>query len=186
MRIAAALLLVLAGTAHADRLTVVTVGGSFAAEAQDQPDDAKQPKEFGGARLTLSWEDRTIDFPPSRGVTEASLRLVPELFAGFLGNDVTGQGLLGAGLRAEVQLATLGRPPFNIKLRAAFYLAARGEVIGAKQDAAGELMFGEAFPFHAGKMKVGFEGGIMMRRNTDPAWTDRPIGVMTMFMSWMP
>ncbi len=186
MRIAAGLLLVLVGVAHADRLTVVTVGGSFAAEAQDPPDDGKQLKEFGGARLTLSWEDPTIAFPPTPLITESSLRLVPELFAGFLGNDVKGEGLLGAGLRAEVQLATLGRPPFNIPLRAAFYLAARGEVIGAKQDAAGELVFGEAFPFRAGKMKIGFEGGVMMRRNTDPVWTDRPIGVMTMFMSWMP
>lgn len=53
-----------------------------------------------------------------------------------MSSDQLAEGYIGAGLRAELQMA-------GPKARAGFYVAGRGLVIGAHRDAAGELVMGD-------------------------------------------
>src|SRR5260221_913605 len=158
-------LLALTATAHADRSTVMSIGGTFdgMSKANETQND---PKINGGARVSLSFEDATLAYPEP-GTYDTDTRLVPELFAGFVSNDVRALGYVGAGLRAELQFArnyAVSQPPH---MRMVLYLAARAKIIGKHQDAGGELMFG-AYVFGRGTMRVGWEGGLGVIKH--PEW----------------
>lgn len=147
----------LASTAQADTITVVDVGATLDARAHGTSFDATAnapAHAVGGLRLTMSFERpplRYIDHPFHEG------RLVPELFAGALGDDTLGEGYVGAGLRLEAAVAA--EPS---RMSGGLYVAGRGLVIGKHQDSAVELMVGSYLLTHRGT-RFGWETGVMMR-----------------------
>ena len=185
MRRAAILVLLAASPATADR-TMVTLGGTFG--VRDTTANAEMvpvPEPLGGGRLTLSFGDYPAAFPVERDVTNYEGRLVPELRVGFLANDVKAEGELGAGLRGELQLSTLGRKPFWIKIRVGLYAAARAEVIGANRDPAAEFALGDYVWFANGRGRVGIEGGMMLRRQMfDGMLATKASPVWTIYLGW--
>ncbi|HTR50436.1 MAG TPA: hypothetical protein VMJ10_06980 [Kofleriaceae bacterium] len=185
MRVAAALLVLAASSAHADRSTVMALGltgdaratGASYSAAGDSNDLAK----LGGARLTLTFESDPLAIPPPGGLA-ADTRLVPELFTGFLADDVHAEGFVGAGLRAEAQLASHRHAR---AMRTGMYVAGRGLVIGGHQDAAAEFVLGEYLDLARGR-RFGWEGGAMMRPRSDQS-TDRSHEldtIVTIYYGW--
>jgi hypothetical protein len=163
--VAFALVALTAATAHADRSTAIWVGGTFDATSKSN-ETQNDPHINGGARITLSFEDTPIAYPEP-GTFDTDTRLVPELFAGFISNDVRAQGYLGAGLRGELQLARNNAIARPFHMRLAMYLAARAKIIGKHQDAGGEFMLGE-YIFSQGNLRVGWEGGLGVIKR--PEW----------------
>jgi hypothetical protein len=168
--------------ARADRSTVL----SFAATLDDRAtartfDEAgkKEGRMLGGGRLTLAFENTPIAFPTDR-VVAADLRLVPELLAGFTADDRRAEGMIGAGLRGEVQLANSRR-----HMRTGIYAAGRGIVIGKDHDSAVEMVIGEYLLLH-GATRFGWEGGAMMRpRPNAPARASKELdAVMQVYVGW--
>src|SRR5438105_6072629 len=95
MRAALALILV-ASPAFADRGTAVTIGVTGDARATGhtfgETANSEALSKLAGARLTLSFEDELLAFPAPNQV-DTDLRLVPELFTGFLADDVHAEGM---------------------------------------------------------------------------------------------
>ena len=147
-----------AGTARADRIPGLTLGGTldfrFTAPTWDAAEKQQTPDAFGGLQATLSFEDAPLPLTPW-GHVSAEGRLVPELIIGELGNNQYAEGYLGAGLRAEIHMA-------GPKARAGFYTAARGLVIGANRDSAAEFVVGD-YVLVKSMTRIGVEGGAMVR-----------------------
>jgi hypothetical protein len=158
MRAALGLLGLMAGTAHADRVPIVTLRGTldlrFAAPTWNVAENKQQPDVFGGAQLTLAFEDRPLPLTPY-GKVAGEGRLVPELIVGALSGDRYAEGYIGAGVRAELHMA-------GPKARAGFYIAGRGLVIGANRDSAAEFVAGD-YIMGPNMMRFGVEGGAMIR-----------------------
>lgn len=151
--------------------------GASYSEAGNSNDLAK----LAGARLTLTFEDAPLAIPPPGGLA-TDTRLVPELFAGFLADDVHAEGFVGAGLRAEAQLASHRHAR---AMRTGIYLAGRGLVIGEHRDAAAEFVLGEYLDLARGR-RFGWEGGAMMRPRGDES-TNRSHeldAVVTIYYGW--
>jgi len=146
------------GTAHADRVPIITLGGTldmrFAQPTWDAAQKQQTPDVFGGAQVTLAFEDRPLPLTPY-GKVAGEGRLVPELLAGFVSNDKYAEGYIGAGLRAELHMA-------GPKARAGFYIAGRGLVIGAHRDAAAEFVIGD-YIMGPRMVRFGVEGGAVIR-----------------------
>ncbi|HEY1554110.1 MAG TPA: hypothetical protein VGF94_04710 [Kofleriaceae bacterium] len=179
MRLVLAVLLVSA-TAHADRSTVMALGvtgdaratGATYSAAGDSNDLAK----LGGARLTLTFEEPALPIPEP-GAVATDGRLVPELVAGFLADDVHAEGFVGAGLRAEFDMASHRRA---WPMLTGVYVAGRGLVIGAHQDPGAEFVLGEYLALAHGR-RFGWEGGAIMRPRGDSRELD---AVVTLYYGW--
>jgi len=146
-----------ASTARADRQTVTWIGLSMAgiAYVNVMNQDANMNV---GARLSLTFEDAPIALPPA-GMFDHDARLVPELFAGFYMNDVRARSQLGAGLRAELQLARNQVEGFAYHMRVAMYAAARLKISGPNADGGAEFMLGE-YLIGDRDRRFGWEGGL--------------------------
>jgi hypothetical protein len=157
--------LALAGPAHADRhnsvatVELAAIGDARATGPTWGATAERDVAPWGGSRLTLSFEDAPLAVPPP-GLSAHDTRLVPELFAGFLANDIKAEGMLGAGVRGELALASHRR---SSPVRIVMYVAARADVIGKHRDGAGEAAIGEYILLGDGSTRFGWEGGAMMR-----------------------
>lgn len=156
--VAAVVATVAPGTARADRIPVLTLGGTidfrFTAPTWDAAEKKQTPDPFGGAQLTLAFEDAPLPLT-AWGHVAAEGRLVPELIVGELGNSEYAEGYVGAGVRAEIHMA-------GPKARAGFYVAGRGLVIGAHRDSAAEFVVGDYILLKS-MTRIGVEGGAMVR-----------------------
>ena len=123
--------------------------------------------KLGGMQLVLGFENAPLAIP-APGEISAELRLVPELLAGFLADDTHAEGMVGGGLRGELQLASNRRMPMSV----AMYLAARAVVIGEHQDGAVQLVLGEYLSLSRGH-RFGWEGGVMIRPRGGDVPTDQ-------------
>jgi hypothetical protein len=154
------LALVLAtGTAHADRVPVITLGATldlrFAGKTWDIAETKQQPDAFGGGEVMLAFEERPLPLTPM-GKVAGECRLVPELIAGALTGDRYAEGYVGAGVRAELHVA-------GPKANAGFYIGGRGLVIGANRNSAAEFVVGDYIMAGPKMMRFGVEGGAMIR-----------------------
>lgn len=147
-----------ASTAHADRQTVTWVGLSLAGTsyANTTNQDANMN---AGARISLTFEDAPIALPPA-GLFDHDARIVPELFAGFYMNDTRARSQIGAGLRAEIQLARNQADGFAFHMRVAMYAAARLKISGPNADGGAEFMLGEYLIGDRANRRFGWEGGL--------------------------
>jgi hypothetical protein len=176
----------LASTASADRSTVMSVGltGDARANGASYSDAGGSPVSglLAGARLSLTFEDAPVAIPPP-GLIDHDARIVPELFAGFLANDVHAEGYVGAGARLEAQLASNMR---RANLRTGIYVAGRGVIIGKHQDGALELALGEYLEHGAGRTRFGWEAAVMMRpRNDAAADRDHELdALVSIYLGW--
>ena len=181
---AALLILVVSAPAFADT-TTISLGGSFGVRETPKSDFGHMEQPLGGGMLTMSFSDAPAAFPLERNTTNYVFRLVPELRLGFLANDIKAEGELGAGLRGELAMSTLGRWPFWLKFRSSAYLAVRGEVIGEAREPAADLAVGEYIYIGRGSGRFGFEGSVMFRRSTvDGTMHSRPIPMWTAYVGW--
>ena len=158
MRAAFVLVLLATGVAHADRIPVISLGGTtdfrFTSPTWDAAEKKQTPDVFAGLQATLSFENAPLPLTPM-GHVAGDLRLTPELILGELGNATYAEGYLGAGLRGEIHMA-------GPKARAGFYIAARGLVIGAHRDSAAEFVMGD-YLLVKSMTRIGVEGGAMVR-----------------------
>lgn len=162
--------------AHAERTTTVTVGAMFGG-AETRVDEAVKMKPVGGPRITLAWEHAPPPQPATRGVT-VDLAFVPELTAGALLGERTGEVLLGVGARADIRMAQRDGGLFRVNARFAVYVAARLLVIGGNQDTAIEGAVGEYIYLGARRVRLGGEIGVMTREQTTTNYApSREIGV---------
>ena len=179
------LVLVLAFTAiaRADRAPVISIGGVVA--ARSYANQQNDPQLVGGGRITLAFEDAPIAMPPPTYATHDT-RLVPELLAGFLADDRRAEGYIGAGLRAELQLARNALAPYPFQMRMALYAAARAKIIGKHQDPATEAVIGEYMLLGRGTMRFGWEGGLGLRRVDDGASARSPQleALLNIYVGW--
>ncbi len=180
-----AVLLLAAIPALADRSSVVSLGlyGDARATGATYSDAGNSTGSnfLGGARLTLGFEDAPLAIPPP-GFYTHELRLVPELFTGFLMDDSHAEGYLGAGARIEGQIASNMR---MVNMRTGIYVAGRGLVIGGHQDAAAELALGEWLERGGQRGRFGWEGAVMMRpRMWDTGQTHELDALFSLYVGW--
>jgi hypothetical protein len=187
MRIAGLVVLSLAAAspARADRSTVWSLGATLDERALGTSfsDAGTEPaRALGGARLTLAFEDAPLAMPPP-GLYEAGVRFVPELLAGFLADDTRAEGYVGAGLRAEIDLAS-NRHLAN--MHTGIYLAARGIAIGKQQDGAAEFAMGEYLSHGPDLRRFGWEGSVLVRPHpSGQADGTRELdALMSLYVSW--
>lgn len=169
-------------TAAADPATVFAIGGTIDARGTGPTYDvaSRTPaRPLAGARLTLSFDDALVPLPPP-GMIDHDFRLVPEVFAGFVAGEHRAEGMIGAGLRGELALAS-HRCAFA--MRTAIYTAARGVVIGKHQDPAAELVLGEYVTIGSSTARFGWEGGAMIRPR-DRAGDRELDAVLTFYVGW--
>jgi hypothetical protein len=161
----------LSSTAHADRQTVTWVGLSLAGTsyANTTNQDANMN---AGARISLTFEDAPIALPPA-GLFDHDARIVPELFAGFYMNDARARSQLGAGLRAELQLARNQTQGVAFHMRAAIYAAARLKISGPNADGGAEFMIGE-YLIGDRNCRFGWEGGLGLIKRPELDATQSP------------
>jgi hypothetical protein len=161
-----------ASTAHADRQTVTWVGLSLAGTsyANTTNQDANMN---AGARISLTFEDAPIALPPA-GLFDHDARIVPELFAGFYMNDTRARSQIGAGLRAEIQLARNQTDGVAFHMRAAIYAAARLKISGPNADGGAEFMIGEYLIGDRANRRFGWEGGLGMIKRPELDATQSP------------
>lgn len=184
MRTAAIVIVALTASAHAERAPVITVGATMAvtSSAHSTRDDSEL---VYGARLTLAFEDAPIAVPPPT-MWDSSARLVPELIAGFLSNDVRAEGFAGAGVRAEIQLARNAVQPWRYQRRIALYAAARAKIVGKHQDPGAEFVIGEYILLGHHATRFGWEGGlgVVERPERAPDRATQLEGLLTIYLGW--
>ncbi len=176
----------LAGMAHAEpRATTVELGG-FGLFEVDKAQQEFEPafESVGGVRMTLAWEPPAPAYPDRRGYAYGGA-LVPELIAGALMLEDHADGMLGAGLRAELQITQREGGWLRINSKSSLYLAGRGMVVGTDRDVLLEGVFGDHLSFNNSPLRIGFEVGLT-RRISDVMDHDR-VGMMTQFyLGWAP
>lgn len=162
----------LTSTARADRQTVTWIGLSLAGTsyANTTNQDANMN---AGARISLTFEDAPIALPPA-GLFDHDARLVPELFAGFYMNDTRARSQIGAGLRAEIQLARNQTAGVSFHMRAAIYAAARLKISGPNADGGAEFMIGEYLIGDRANRRFGWEGGLGLVKRPELDATQSP------------
>lgn len=152
---------VLASPALADdREMTLTIGGGVVASEPDEDAAAS-------GRIGLSWELPRLAMPDRPGYAVDGT-LVPELVGGTQHMSDRVESLLGAGIRAELRVSQREMGILKASARAAFYLAARGFVIGKTRDPQLEFVLGEYF--YLGKnsrARLGVEAGYF-QRELDP------------------
>lgn len=179
--------IMLGGTAQAEpRTTSMHVGGFGLMELDESHDDEEiVPMESaGGVRMTLAWEQPAPAYPDKRGYRYGAA-LVPELIAGALMLEDHADGMIGAGIRGELQIVQREGGLLRINSKSALYLAGRGMVIGKDRDVILEAVFGDHLSFNNHPFRLGFEFGFT-RRVSDVMDHDR-VGFMTQFyLGWSP
>lgn len=175
-------LLLAASPVLAGRSAVTTIGLTGDMRALGKTYDSTvnaEAKPLAGLRLTLGFEEDPLAIPDDPFVAK-DFRVVPELLAGFLSDDVRAEGYVGAGVRAEVQIANGHR-----RDRMAIYTAARGIVIGKDRDGATELVLG-GYVFLPGGERFGWEGGAMARPrpNAAPSEARELDAELTFYVGW--
>lgn len=168
---------------HAEeRATSITVGGL--GMMQEGPDAERILETASGMRVTLGWEDAPLPYPDRRGYN-TGFALVPELIAGALVHEDRAEGLLGAGLRAELRISQREGGLLRINAKSSIYLAARGMVVGENRDAMLEGAFGD-YIYLGSPLRLGFEVGVT-KRYADRMDGLSPIGMMIGFyLGWAP
>lgn len=179
---AIAIVLLAATSARAERATVLALGAAMDATS-DVNKTNREAHLNGGVRAMLTFEEPSLALPPA-GLLETATHLVPELFAGFISDDARAEGFLGAGLRAELQLARHGTDGFH--MRSAFYLAARAKIIGKHQAGGAEFVFGEHILLGSGHTRLGFEGGLGIVKRPDKTAEQSPQleALLTIYVGW--
>lgn len=181
-------------TAHAEeRVTNVSLGGIIGvdpgAEPQRMPgiptaDVARAAEPVAGARLTLSWERARLPLPLAPGYASDGT-LVPELILGTNFEEERAEGMIGVGLRAELRISQREQGLLRASAQAALYLAGRAMVIGEGRDGVTEFVVGEYIYLGRRNARLGFEGGVSMRRRPDAMEPATTIGVVTqVYLSW--
>ncbi len=177
----------LAGIAHAEpRATSVHVGGLGLFEMGDshEQEELVPIEGAGGVRMTLAWEQPAPAYPDRRGY-KYGLAMVPELIAGALMLEDHADGMIGAGLRGELQIVQREGGLLRINCKSALYLAGRGMFVGKDRDVLLEAVFGDHLSFNNNPFRFGFEIGFT-RRFSDVMDHDR-VGFMTQFyLGWSP
>ena len=179
------MVLLAAAPAHADRHGYLTLGvlGDGRATGRTWDDAGKTDvSPWGGGRLTLSFEDAPIEMPPPTFIA-TDTRLVPELAVGFVANDIKAEGMLSAGLRGELHLASHRR---GFQMRTVMYAAARADVIGKHQDGAAEFALGEYLLIGDSTTRFGWEGGAMIRPqpHAGAAHAKELDALMSIYLGW--
>jgi len=155
----------LAPAARADTVTTfaATIDGRAYGGSWSHAAYANVTSVLGGARVTMSFEAPPLPVaPPTLYIHDT--RLVPELFAGFLADDTHAEGMVGAGLRAELRMSSHRH---DAVVRGGAYIAARAILIGGHQDGAAEFVIGSYITTNRRGTRVGWEGGAMMRPRHD-------------------
>ena len=153
-----------ASIARADRHTVISIGGTFAATSYSN-ETQNDPSIDGGARISLSFEDAPLGIP-GVGLFDHEARLVPELFAGFYTNDTRARGQIGAGVRAEWQ-------------------PARAKISGPDAKPGAEFMIGE-YLIGPHDCRFGWEGGLGLIKRPDLDGSQSPEleALVNIFVGW--
>ena len=172
-----------AANARADRHTVISIGGTFAAKSYSN-ETQNDPSIDGGARISLSFEDAPLGIP-GVGLFDHEARLVPELFAGFYTNDTRARGQVGAGVRAEWQLARGPMPDTSLGMRMAIYFAARAKISGPDAKPGAEFMIGE-YLIGTHDCRFGWEGGLglIKRPDLDRSQSPELEALVNIFVGW--
>ncbi len=170
MRCSVAMVVVLGASsvAHADRSTVLSVGGMFGG-AGDFAGGRADPA--WGTRLSLGFGSPLPEMPATRGYNWRGA-LVPELFAGglVLPESERADGYFGAGIRAELQFAQREMGLLRISARGAGYIATRGLVIGEDRAGIFEFAIGEYFARHRSAARIGYEVDVMVHHDPTGEW----------------
>jgi hypothetical protein len=158
-------------TARAERQTVTWVGLAMAGTSYANTTD-QDANMNAGARISLTFEDAPLALPPA-GLFDHDARIVPELFAGFYMNDKRARSQIGAGLRAEIQLAR-NQADGAFHMRAAIYAAARLKISGPNADGGAEFMIGEYLIGDRANRRFGWEGGLGLVKRPELDATQSP------------
>lgn len=182
MKLVALAVVLAASPALADRAVETTIGLTGDMRALGPSYDATanaKATPLGGLRLSFGLEDAPIAMPPPHAIAKDAT-LVPEVFSGFLADDVHAEGYVGAGLRAEARFAN-----GTLQTRMSLYAAARGLVIGDDHDGATELVIG-GYVRLPGGTRVGWEGGAIARPrpHRGPAEARELDAVLTLYVGW--
>jgi hypothetical protein len=172
-----------ASIARADRHTVMTIGGTFVATSYANTTQ-NDPSMNGGARISMSFEDAPLGIP-GVGLFDHDARLVPELFAGFYTDDTRARSQVGAGLRAEWQLARGPMPGVSYSMRMAIYFAARAKISGPDAKPGAEFVIGE-YILSAHDCRFGWEGGLGMIKRPDLDGSQSPEleALVNVYIGW--
>ncbi len=140
-------------------VTAVSLMGAGTSHGSDYSVASNEEASWrGGARLTLTFESAPLPIPEP-GFYDHDLRIVPELFAGFLADHIKAEGMVGAGLRGELHISSFRH---DCPIRTVLYTAARLEVIGGHQDGAAEFAVG-SYLLGRDLRRFGWEIGTMLR-----------------------
>ena len=126
-----------------------------------------------GARISLTFEDAPIALPPA-GLFDHDARIVPELFAGFYMNDTRARSQLGAGVRAELQLARNQADGIPFHMRVAITSRPVSKISGPNADGGAEFMIGEYLIGDRANRRFGWEGGLGIVKRPELDATQSP------------
>ena len=184
MRLALAIVVLLVpGLAHADRTTIVNIGGNLGVHGDV---DATTPDALGGPRLTLAWENEPLAIPAEPGTHDLGVGLVPELVVGGFFEEDRMEGYLGVGVRAELRMAQNAMGLLKWTTRGAGYLSGRALVVGESRDVTYEFGLGQYFARVSNFTRFGYEISVLHR----PHWQQSDsqyIGfLMSLYVGWAP
>ena len=182
-RLLAALVVLAPTVAHADRSTIVNIGGNVGLMGST---DTIEPGGMGGGRLTLAWEDPQMPIPEEKGTFDLGVALVPELFVGTLLESDRAEAYLGVGVRGELRMAQNSMGLLEVTARGAGYLSARALVIGETRDATYAFGVGQYFARHKNDTRFGYECELLDRPHFEQT-TDHYVGFLfSLYVGWAP
>ncbi|CAN5825210.1 hypothetical protein BH11MYX3_BH11MYX3_32730 [soil metagenome] len=177
-------LMLAAPFAHAERTTTVNLGGMIGG-VEHRVDEATRMEPAGGPRLILSFEHPPPALPPTKD-TNVDVTLVPELIAGAVMNADRGEAMVGVGARGELRLSQRDAGLFHVNARMAFYAAFRALIVGEHQDPAGEVSLGEYVYLGRGRLRLGGEASLLLRKSDEfMATSGSQHGIMaSVYLGW--
>ncbi len=158
-------LLLATPAARAERSTTVNLGGMIGG-VERRIDEATRMEPAGGPRLVLSFEHPPPALPATKD-TNVDVTLVPELIAAAVMNADRGEAMVGVGARGELRLSQRDGGLFHVSARMAFYVAGRALIVGDHQDPAGELTLGEYVYLGKGRLRLGGEASLLLRKSDE-------------------
>ena len=184
MRLALAIVVVLIpGLAHADRTTVVNIGGGMGVAGNV---DASEPDGVGGPRATLAWENEPLAIPPEPGTYDLGGALVPELVVGSLFEKDRMEAYVGVGVRAELKIAQNAMGLLKWTTRGAGYLSARGLVVGETRDVMYEFGIGQYFGRVKNFTRFGYEIQVLNRPHFEQMDNHYVGFLFSLYVGWAP
>lgn len=181
--VVAALVVLVPALAHADRNTIVNIGGNVGLMGNV---DAITPDGIGGPRLTLAWENPQMPIPAEKGTFDLGVALVPELFAGTLFESDRAEVYLGVGVRGELRLAQNSMGLLEVTARGAAYLSARALVIGETRDATYAFGFGQYFARLKNDTRFGYEAEFLTRPHFEQTDSHYVGFLFSLYVGWAP